>query len=103
MSEEFEAKRDGATLVPNSGRSRGTKKGDAVLEPFVLDYKEYAKSFAVSVDNWSKATTDAWKNRQREPAFKLVLGGDSPVRVFVVSDRMFHEMRDAWLEKNAPQ
>jgi hypothetical protein len=48
MSEESEAKRDGATLQPNSGRGKH-KKGDAILGPYLIDYKEYAKSFGVSI------------------------------------------------------
>ena len=98
MSEEYEIKRDGMTPVKNSGRSRGVAKGDAVLEPFLVDIKEYEKSFGVSRTNWAKISTDAAHNGRREPAFKLVLGGDT--RVWVVSDHMFHEMREAWREKN---
>lgn len=100
MSEKGEAARDGATLVHNSGRSKGTAKGDATLGRFLLDYKEYARSFGVSIDNWSKLSTDAWKNNQRTPAFKLVLGsGKEMVRLFVVDEATFHEMNEAWKEK----
>lgn len=105
MTEEIEMKRDGAVSVKNSGRSRGTDKGDAVLEPFVIDYKEYTEGFTVSRSVWRKISTDAWKNRRREPALKLVLGSEdaedkSKIRVFVVSEHMFVEMRDAWVEKH---
>jgi len=100
VSEASESKRDGSALQPNSGRGQ-TAKGDAVLEPFLIDYKEYAASFAVSVSNWAKLSKDAIISGRREPAFKLVLGReqDRKVRVWVVSDEMFHEMRNAWLEK----
>lgn len=102
MSEELEIKRDGMTPVKNSGRSRGVKKGDAILEPFLVDIKEYATGFTVSRDNWKKISTDAVTNGRRQPAFKLVLGaaGESPIRVWVVSDAMFHEMRQAWEDRH---
>lgn len=105
MSEASEAKRDGAKLVSNSGRSQGTAKGDAVLENFVIDYKEYAKSFSVSIDNIAKLDTDAYKNGNREGVFKLVLGGR--VRRWVVPEYVFHDYladRRAleWLQENYP-
>ena len=40
MSEASEAKRMGASLHKNSGR--GTKKGDASWEDYVVDYKEFS-------------------------------------------------------------
>jgi len=54
MSEADEIKRDGATPVKNSGRSKGIAKGDAILEPFLIDYKEYNKTFGVSKDFWAR-------------------------------------------------
>lgn len=101
MSEAEEIKRDGAKGQPNSGR--GThKKGDAVLEPFLVDYKEYAKSFSVSVGNWAKLCSDAVVSGRRQPAFKLVLGENNgrKVRMWVIGDTMFHEMREAWLKEH---
>lgn len=98
MSEQSEAKRDGARLQPNSGRGKWAK-GDAILEPFLIDYKEYANSFSVSITNWAKLSSDAIRKGKKQPAFKLVLGTDAKkVRVWVISDEMFHEMRDAWEE-----
>lgn len=98
MSEEYEMKRDGMTPVKNSGRGRGVQKGDATLGPFLVDIKEYTKSFSVSREVWAKISTDAWKNGNRDPALKLVLGeeGINPTRVWVIGDNMFHEMLDAW-------
>jgi hypothetical protein len=96
MSEQSEAKRDGATLQPNSGRGK-FKKGDAVLEPFLIDYKEYAKSFSVSIENWAKHSKDAIIRGRLQPAFKIVLGGK--LRLWIISDDMFHEMHRAWTEK----
>lgn len=100
MSEEAEAKRDGARLQPNSGRGKH-KKGDAVLGPFIIDYKEYAASFGVSVSVWAKLSKDAIIKGLKQPALKLVLGKeDQPkVRLWVIGDEMFHEMLEAWNEK----
>jgi hypothetical protein len=99
MSEADEIKRDGASPVKNSGRSKGIAKGDAILEPFLVDYKEYGKSFGITKDFWAKICTDAIFNGRRQPALKLVIGEDGPkTRLWVVGDEMFHEMRDAWLQ-----
>lgn len=96
MSEESEAKRDGARLQPNSGRGKHAK-GDATLGPFLIDYKEYASSFGVSISVWAKLSKDAIIKGRLQPALKLVLGtGDKKVRVWVISDEMFHEMLEAW-------
>lgn len=103
MSEEREAARDGATLHRNSGRGV-IEKGDARLgDLFCIDYKEYAKSFGVSIGVWAKCTKDALKMR-RKPALKLVLGATEPkVRVWVIGDDVFHELYDAWEEKYGEQ
>lgn len=100
MSEASEIKRIGATPQPNSGRGK-LRKGDAVLEPFLVDIKEYNKSFAISIENWAKLSSDAISAGRRQPAFFLALGteGTPKVRVFVVGEKMFLEMREAWLEK----
>lgn len=102
MSEASEIKRDGAKAVKNSGRSRGLAKGDAILEPFLVDYKEYTESFGVSRKVWAKLSSDAIYNGRRLPALKLVLGAqdETPVRLWVVGDEVFHEMLEAWKEKH---
>lgn len=107
MSEEREAARDGARLHRNSGRGV-IEKGDASLYPFTVDYKEYTESFGVSRKVWAKCTIDALKMRSL-PCLKLVLGEDAPqgstlagdnkTRLWVIGDEIFHEMREAWLEK----
>jgi hypothetical protein len=99
MSEADEIKRDGATPVKNSGRSRGISKGDAVLEPFLIDYKEYGKSFSINQVFWAKISTDAIHNGRRQPALKLVMGETNKTRLWVIGDTMFHEMLEAWREK----
>lgn len=105
MSEKREIERDGAKPVKNSGRG-WVNKGDARLYPFTLDYKEYSESFSVSRANWAKLQSDAYRNEQDLPAFRLVLGnpeGTDKLRLWVVGDEIFHEMREAWLEKYGEQ
>lgn len=105
MSEEKEIKRDGAVAVKNSGRG-WVSKGDARLYPFTVDYKEYSQSFSVSRTNWAKLQSDAFRNQQSQPAFRLVLGEESSsdkLRLWVIGDEMFKEMREAWLEKYGEQ
>ena len=86
----------------NSGRGY-IEKGDASLgDLFCVDYKEYAKSFGVSIGVWAKTTRDAMRMK-RMPALKLVLGDKEPkTRLWVIDDRVFHEMYEAWLEKYGP-
>ena len=98
MSEINEINRDGAKPQPNSGRGKHDK-GDAILEPFLVDYKEYDQSFSVSRTNWAKLQMDAFRAGRREPAFKLVLGdkeSKEKLRVWVISDAMFHEMLEVY-------
>lgn len=91
MSEQSEAKRDGSRLTKNSGRGQ-YQKGDAKLDIFTVDYKEYAKSFAVSTTTWAKICTDAFRNAQSEPALKLILGaGNSKVRLWVVAEHIIED------------
>lgn len=98
-TEKLELKRIGATPVKNSGR--GMKKGDGILEPFLVDVKEYDKSFTVSRDNWAKLGYDSIQNGRRQPMFVLVLGeeGKQPVRIWCVGESMGQEMLEAWNEK----
>lgn len=101
MSEEAEIKRMGAVAQKNSGRGK-VKKGDAILEPFCVDIKEFSKSFGLSKEVWAKISTDAITSGLYQPALAIVLGENdgNKTRLFVVGEAMFHEMREAWLEKN---
>lgn len=103
-SENREIKRMGGKAQKNSGRGQ-YQKGDARLFPFIVDVKEYAESFSVSRKNWAKLQTDTMtSDRSAVPAFSLVLGNDDHrLRLWVVHDDMFHEMREAWLEKYGDQ
>lgn len=88
MSEQSEAKRDGAKLTKNSGRGQ-YQKGDAFLDIFTVDYKEYAKSFSISQDVWAKICSDAFRNSQSEPALKIILGeGNQKTRLWIVAEHI---------------
>lgn len=100
MSERGEAKRDGAKQQKNSGRGE-YQKGDAVMGPFVVDYKEYSKSISISQEIWSKICTDTFKvSRSSYPLLKLILGeGSRKTRLAVIEWALFEEMLEAW-QKN---
>mgnify|MGYP006267164001 CR=1 FL=1 len=85
MSEAKEIKRDGARAQKNSGRGK-IQKGDAVWKDFLVDYKEYEKSFSLSKSSWGKVCTDAIKvNSRLIPALKVILGkGNTKVRLAVI-------------------
>lgn len=99
MSERSEIARDGMKAQKNSGRGQ-IQKGDATLGDFLVDIKEYSKSFSVSKSVWAKICSDSWKSGRLIPALKLVLGDKDPIRLWVIEDAVFHEMRKAWEEKN---
>lgn len=86
MSEESEAKRWAGKTQPNSGRGYH-KKGDAILDKFVVDIKEYTASFGLSKKVWSKISTDAVKQGKR-PALNIVLGENDgrKTRMWVISE-----------------
>jgi hypothetical protein len=96
--EQAEAERDGAVSMRNSGR--GMFKGDARMFPFTIDYKFSAKSFALNKLVWNKICMDAASNQLDIPALKVVLGADDEpkTRLWVIDDRMFKEMLEAWKE-----
>jgi hypothetical protein len=73
MSERGEAKRIGARLHKNSGRH--TIKGDATWKNYVVDIKEYSKSFSLSQNVWAKIVTDCLRvDKSKSPALIIVLG-----------------------------
>lgn len=84
MSERGEAKRIGAKQHKNSGR--GIKKGDATWKNYVVDFKEYSKSFGLTQEVWAKAVTDCMKvDRSKSPAIIVILGeGNRKVRLAVI-------------------
>ena len=91
MSEASEVKRDGAKATKNSGRGQ-YQKGDAFLDIFTVDYKEFSKTFSLSRDVWGKICTDAFRNAQSEPALKVILGsGNTKVRLWVVAEHIIED------------
>lgn len=98
--EKQEIKRDGGKPQKNSGRGR-IQKGDAILGSFCYDIKEYAASFSLTRRVWGKICEDAFKSGRKHPALKIVLGEPSnKIRLWVIEDKMFHEMREAWEKDN---
>ena len=81
MSERGEAKRINARLQKNSGRGK-IQKGDAVWHDYVLDFKEYDKSFSITQNVWGKITTDTLKtDRTKSPVISLILGGKTRLAI----------------------
>lgn len=102
MSEKQELKRIGASPQKNSGRGK-YQKADGKLEPFLVDVKEFTKSFSLSRDVWAKICSDSIRSGG-EPALMVALGsGKETVRLWVIGDSMFNEMREAWLRENGIQ
>jgi len=94
MSERGEIARDGAKAQKNSGRGR-YQKGDAVDGEYLVDYKEYGKSFSISKSVWAKICTDAVVSGNYEPALKLVLGEPGKqIRLAVISWDEFKRLRE---------
>lgn len=83
-TEAAELKRMGAKVHKNSGR--GVVKGDGSLDEFVVDVKEYNKSYTISVDNWAKICTDTMRvDKAKSPMLQLVLrDGNRTIRLSVV-------------------
>jgi hypothetical protein len=61
---------------------------------FVVDYKEYGKSFSINQDAWAKICTDAMKNdRNKSPLLKLIIGtGQKKVRLAVIEFAVLEDM-----------
>jgi len=99
MSEAGEVKRDGAKAQKNSGRGH-YQKGDSILGPFTVDYKEYPNGIRVDKKLWTKICMDAFRNGNTSPSLKVTLGeGDNKTRLWIIDDSMFKEMLEAWEEK----
>jgi hypothetical protein len=94
MSERGELKRIGAKQHKNSGR--GMVKADGSNEDFVIDVKEYSKSFAINQENWTKIVMDTMSvDRQKSPAIMLVLGqGNKKVRLAIIEWEVFEQLRE---------
>lgn len=91
-TEASELKRMGAKVHKNSGR--GMIKGDGSLDEFVVDVKEYNKSYSISVDNWAKICTDTMKvDKSKSPMLQLVLTDEGrTIRLSVVEWSILEEL-----------
>ena len=94
MSERGELKRIGAKPHKNSGR--GKVKADGSLDDFVVDVKEYGKSYSVSQDSWAKIVSDTMKvDRKKSPVLMVVLGkGNKKVRLAIIEWELFEQLRE---------
>lgn len=91
MSERGEAKRIGANLHKNSGR--GMKKADMSWNDYVVDSKEYSKSFSISQDVWAKIVTDTLKvDKNKSPALLIVLGEKHKTRLAIIEWSEFERL-----------
>jgi hypothetical protein len=85
MTERGEASRINAKLHKNSGRNN--TKGDASWNQYVLDFKEFTKSFSITQDVWAKVVTDTLKvDRKKSPAICLVLDGKTRLAIIEWSE-----------------
>lgn len=92
MTEKSELKRIGAKPHKNSGR--GMKKADGSLEDFVVDVKEYSKSFSISQDVWAKIVTDTLRvDPSKSPVLMVVLGEKQKVRLAIIEWNEFESLR----------
>lgn len=94
-TELYELKRIGAAPQKNSGRGKHDK-GDGILDDYwMVDVKEYSKTFGLSQDVWAKTSTDAFRSGQKEPMLLIVLGeGNKVIRLVVHSYSDFQRMKD---------
>ena len=97
MSERAEIKRDGAKAQKNSGRGQ-YQKGDAIMKPFLVDYKEASKSFNLNKDVWAKICTDTFKvSRDLQPALKIIIGEDvGRVRLAIIEWAFLEELIESY-------
>ena len=93
MTEKSELKRIGAKPHKNSGR--GMKKADGTLDNFIVDVKEYSKSFSVSQDVWAKIVTDTIRvDPNKSPVIMLVLGETKKVRLAIIEWSEFEHLKE---------
>jgi hypothetical protein len=95
MSEKQELIKIGAKAHKNSGR--GMVKADGSLDRYVVDVKEYSKSFSVSKDVWAKICTDTLKvDPDKSPVIMVVLGDEKhrKTRLAIIEWNEFELLRE---------
>ena len=92
-SERAELKRMGAKPHRNSGRGP-YQKADGSTSEFIIDVKEYNKSYTISVDSWAKICTDTIKvDKSKSPMLQLVLtDGNKKIRLSVIEWPILEEL-----------
>lgn len=71
------------------------KKADGNLDNYVVDVKEYSKSFSVTQDVWAKIVTDTLKvDPNKSPVIMLVLGDQRKVRLAIIEWNEFELLRE---------
>ena len=94
MSERSELKRIGAKAHKNSGRGQ-YQKADGSLDRYIVDVKEYSKSFSINRDVWAKIVTDTLKtDPSKSPALMIVLGDTKKTRLAIIEWNEFEELRE---------
>lgn len=94
MSELGELKRIGATPHKNSGRGK-IQKADGNLDRYIVDVKEYSKSFSINRDVWAKICTDTLKtDPEKSPVLMVVLGDTHKTRLAIIEWNEFEELRE---------
>lgn len=92
MSEKSELKKIGAKAHKNSGRGR-YQKADGSLEGYVVDVKEYSKSFSVNQDVWAKIVMDTMQvDKNKSPALMIVLGEQHKTRLAIIEWSEFERL-----------
>jgi outer membrane phospholipase A len=85
VTERGEASRIGAKLHKNSGRNN--TKGDASWNQYVLDFKEFTKSFSITQNVWAKVVTDTLRvDKNKSPAICLILDGKTRLAIIEWSE-----------------
>jgi hypothetical protein len=93
MSERSELKRIGAKAHKNSGRGK-IQKADGSLDRYIVDVKEYSKSFSINRDVWAKICTDTIKtDPDKSPVLMIVLGETKKTRLAIIEWSEFEELR----------
>lgn len=94
--EKRAAKQDGARLVKNSGR--GHHKGDASFPEYLVDYKFNAKSFTLTLGNWTEHCQNAWKENHRSPLIGIQF--DGRYKVAIIEWEQFIFLKNFYEEHN---
>lgn len=69
-------------------------KADGSLDNYVVDVKEYSKSFSISQDVWAKIVTDTLRvDPSKSPALMVVLGEKQKVRLAIIEWNEFESLR----------